>query len=173
MWHVRASDGRRIVTKFTFVNRKVTEIVKKSPTEFFKNLVIAFGTDNGAYIGRQLGVEKQTVYKWRDGRTKPTRKMMRKIAETTGKSPVWLMSNKSELSRSSELESQSGTNVPKKLASQLRLVDTAPASSTDALDTLQQLYSQLPSAEDQRAIDEVLAMVKREMEWRIKRAVKE
>lgn len=43
----------------------------------------------------------------------------------------------------------------KKLASALRLVDTAPASSTDALKTPQQLYDQLPSEEDKRAIDEL------------------
>ena len=50
------------------------------------------------------------------------------------------------------------TNVPKKLATTLRLVDTAHASLTDALDPLQDLYSQLPSEEDKRAIDKLLAV---------------
>lgn len=39
--------------------------------------------------------------------------------------------------------------------------------------SLHQLYSQLPTTADKRAMDEMLAVMGREMEWRIKRAVKE
>lgn len=39
--------------------------------------------------------------------------------------------------------------------------------------SLHQLYGQLLTTADKRAIDELLAVLGREMEWRIKRAVKE
>lgn len=67
--------------------------MKKSQSDFYKRLVSVFGTDNGAEIARKLKVERQTIYKWRDGKL-PSRTQLLKISQLTGKSTQWLLPEK-------------------------------------------------------------------------------
>lgn len=60
-------------------------------TELFNRIVEAFGTSNGAEIGRKLKVSKNLVYRWRDGDGIPTSETFLKIFECTGVSLHWLM----------------------------------------------------------------------------------
>lgn len=64
--------------------------MKKSQSDFYKRLVSVFGTNNGAEIARKLKVERQTVYKWRDGKF-PSRSQLINISRITGKSTQWLL----------------------------------------------------------------------------------
>lgn len=91
-------------------------------TSLYKRIQEAFGTTNGAEIGRQLGFEKQNVYAWRDGRGMPTTETILKIYECTGISLHWLLTGEGE-----KFAKKSVTNVTKSLDSKLSLVDTAPA----------------------------------------------
>ncbi|HEX9005424.1 MAG TPA: helix-turn-helix domain-containing protein [Blastocatellia bacterium] len=91
-------------------------------TSLYKRIQEAFGTTNGAEIGRQLGFEKQNVYAWRDGRGMPTTETILKIYECTGISLHWLLTGEGE-----KFVKKSVTNVTKMLDSSLTLVDTAPA----------------------------------------------
>lgn len=47
-------------------------------------------TDNGAEIARRIGVERQSIYRWRDGQSEPSRDNLRLIVEITGASLDWL-----------------------------------------------------------------------------------
>ncbi len=144
----------------------------KNSTNIEKNLgfaerfLEAFDGASIADITRRTGKTYQAIKNYAAGRV-PTGDILVDFSNMTGCSIDWLLTGKGEKFLST------ATNVPKKLATKLRLVDTAPASSTDALDSLQQLYDQLPSEEDRRAIDELLAVVRREMEGRIKQATED
>lgn len=60
-------------------------------TKFFQRLVEAFGTDNSAEIARQLNLERQAVYRWRDGKNIPSIETLLLISEKTGTSLHWLI----------------------------------------------------------------------------------
>lgn len=91
-------------------------------TSIFKRIQEAFGTTNSAEIARQLGFERQNVYRWRDGRGLPTTEALLKIHQCTEISLHWLLTGEGE-----KYVGKSGTFVPKKLALVESAVDTAPA----------------------------------------------
>jgi len=57
----------------------------------YERIVEVLGTDNGAEIGRMIGVERQSVYRWRDADTVPSRKHIDKIIKCSGVTLDWLM----------------------------------------------------------------------------------
>lgn len=65
-------------------------------TPFYERLIELMQTDNGAEIGRRIGVERQSVYRWRDGESEPSRDNLRVIVEVTGASLDWLESGLGE-----------------------------------------------------------------------------
>lgn len=91
-------------------------------TPFFKRLQEIFGTDNTAEIARQLGLERQTLYRWRDGRNIPSFENLAQITKCTNVSLHWLLIGEGE-----KFVSKNVTNVPKKLAPAKTPVDTARA----------------------------------------------
>lgn len=76
------------------VNQKVTYEVTFLPFDnvgFWTRLLSAFGTDNAAEISRHLGLERQSLYKWRDGINQPSLDSLIAISEKTGRSLHWLL----------------------------------------------------------------------------------
>lgn len=65
-------------------------------TELFNRITEAFGTDNGAEIGRKLKLSKNLVYRWRDGLGIPTSETFLEIFKCTGVSLHWLMIGEGE-----------------------------------------------------------------------------
>jgi transcriptional regulator with XRE-family HTH domain len=62
----------------------------KSTKGFWDRLQEAFETSKAPEIARRLGLEKQAVYKWRDG-SLPALDTLLAISETTGCSLHWLL----------------------------------------------------------------------------------
>ncbi|HMV87638.1 MAG TPA: helix-turn-helix domain-containing protein [Blastocatellia bacterium] len=91
-------------------------------TPLFQRLQEVFNTTNSAEIARQLGLERQTLYRWRDGRNIPSLENLYEITKCTNVSLHWLLTGEGE-----KYVAQSGTLVPKKLALLETAVDTAPA----------------------------------------------
>lgn len=60
-------------------------------TEFYQRLVELFGTENSAEIARQLQLERQSVYRWRDGKNDPSLDTLYLINQLTGASLHWLL----------------------------------------------------------------------------------
>jgi SOS-response transcriptional repressor LexA len=76
------------------VNQKVTYEVTLLPFDhegFWTRLLSAFGTDNAAEIGRQIGLERQSLYKWRDGINQPSLESLIAISQKTNRSLHWLL----------------------------------------------------------------------------------
>lgn len=65
-------------------------------SSLYDRIVEAFGTDNGAEIGRLVEVGRHAVYRWRDGDTLPSRENLLKISECSGVTLDWLMSGEGE-----------------------------------------------------------------------------
>jgi SOS-response transcriptional repressor LexA len=76
------------------VNQKVTcevTLLSFDYTGFWTRLLSAFGTENAAEIGRQIGLERQSLYKWRDGINQPSLDSLIAISEKTSRSLHWLL----------------------------------------------------------------------------------
>jgi len=89
-------------------------------TELFNRITEAFGTDNGAEIGRKVKLSKNLVYRWRDGEGIPTSETFLRIFECTGVSLHWLMVGEGE-----KYPDETVTGVTKSTASKVLSVDAA------------------------------------------------
>lgn len=58
---------------------------------FWTRLLSTFGTENAAEIGRQIGLERQSLYKWRDGINQPSLDSLITISQKTRRSLHWLL----------------------------------------------------------------------------------
>lgn len=58
---------------------------------FWKRLLIAFETANAAEISRKIGLERQSLYKWREGVNQPSLDSLIAISQKTGRSLHWLL----------------------------------------------------------------------------------
>lgn len=121
---------RKVQPHYSFVKQKMQPqytflLGKVFVTELFNRIVEAFGTDNGAEIGRKLKLSKNLVYRWRDGLGLPTSETLLDIFECTGVSLHWLMLGEGE-----KYLGQSVTNVTKTIATKPEAVDTAEGEWT-------------------------------------------
>lgn len=67
--------------------------------ETYQRIIESFGTANAAEIGRQVGKERQSVYKWRDGKSRPDIETLVEIARVTNSSLHWLLTGEGPKSR--------------------------------------------------------------------------
>lgn len=78
--------------KLTDKSKKSSNISKAGEIqEMFKRILKAFETDNPAKVARALGIERQSVYPWRDGKVAPSMDRLKQISEITGCSLDWLV----------------------------------------------------------------------------------
>lgn len=72
--------------------------------KIYSRIVEAFNTDNAAEIGRQLGIARQSVYKWRDGENPPDLERVIEIARVTNRSLDWLLTGQPEQGQTNRSE---------------------------------------------------------------------
>jgi transcriptional regulator with XRE-family HTH domain len=59
--------------------------------ELWERIKLSFQTENAAEIARKLGIERQSVYKWRDGKNLPSLETFERMSQLTGRSQGWLI----------------------------------------------------------------------------------
>lgn len=129
-------------------------------TPFYKRLLEIFETENTAEIARFLGLERQTLYRWRDGRNIPSFENLSQITKCTNVSLHWLLIGEGE-----KYVTRNVTNVPKKLAPAKSTVDTAPAPEPNpdtGIPTAQHRLQSIPlrgTIQNQRIVQEDLRVL--------------
>lgn len=82
------------------VQRKMNSSSKEWKQEVFKRILAAYRAGNANVLARLLkekfNVERSTVYAWRDGRSKPTEELLKKISKDTGEPFVWFLTGNYE-----------------------------------------------------------------------------
>jgi transcriptional regulator with XRE-family HTH domain len=66
-------------------------LMSVKPSEIWVRIQEAFGSQTAAEIARKLNIERQSVYKWRDGKNAPDLDRLYEISHVTGSSLHWLI----------------------------------------------------------------------------------
>lgn len=173
------------------VNQKVTCEVTLLPFDyagFWTRLLSAFGTENAAEIGRQIGLERQSLYKWRDGINQPSLDSLIAISQTTSRSLHWLLTGHGQeyINQFPAIGSPPLENKERKIVEELAsatgqtvdqvvrelLIEALETRGLMSLDEISENYGKL-SDQDKMAFSPKLQELLRQIKERLKKAQEE